>query len=394
MKIHNIQSYTKNELAGISADIHLLSGKTYTVFYEVEKKYAHLLSCDGTSFLAAMLPIGMLYKEDIEVDDSVSTKFMSHTKRIMKITESWNHGFHPIMLNVKKEQKDTKNGKFVGSFFSGGADSYYTYIKNRKKINSLVFVHGFDIKVSDFKLYSLVEKNIAKVADSEKVTLVKVRTNLREMYDHYIDWDLAHGFAIGSVALSLRNGFSSLYVSCGLPAKHQDHHSLTPDLDPLWSAEKMRMVHYGCNADKLLKLKVLAKFPIVMETLRVCWMNKSNAYNCCTCEKCMRNMIGLYVCDSLEKCKTFDKALDLEPLKKVSVRAYELKYYQAILDALDKKGDKTEVQKAIKACIVRNSMASAHKKTLLGSLRIQLRMIDKRYNKNRVYWFLANRGLV
>jgi hypothetical protein len=394
MKIQNVRYYTKSKFAGLSAEIVFTSGKTHQVFYEVEKQFADLLAHDASPFLAAMLPIGMLTKEDLEiVDSSISKKFLSHMEKIMEITKGWNHGFHPISIKTKTILSDRKKGKHVGSFFSGGADSYYTYIKNQNKIDRLIFVHGFDIKIHDTKLYNLVEKNITQVAKHQNIKLVKVKTNLREMYDQYIDWDLGHGFAIGSVALFLRSGFTSLFVSCGLPAKYQDHHSLTPDLDPLWSAEYMSMIHYGCHADKLLKLKTLARFPIAMQTLRVCWVNKNNAYNCSSCEKCMRNMLGLYACNSLEKCLTFKHTLDLDQLKKVWVRAYELKYYQAILDALDRKGDTSQVRQAVHECIVRNSKPRT-KKHIGAYVRTQLQLLDKKYNKNRVYWFLTNRGLL
>lgn len=393
MNITNIQHYHKNKTIGTSADIIFDTGKTQTLFFEVDEQFSEYIASDASAFLAAMLPIAMHTKEAVHVDGSVSERFMNQMATIMKIVTGWNHGFHPVQIRAKTTTPDTKKGIHTGSFFSGGADSYYTYIKHQKQIDSLIFVHGFDIKLSDTDLYALVEKNIRKIAQEKHLSVVNVRTNIREIYDQFLDWDLAHGFAVGSISLWVRNGFHSIYVSCGLPSKNNSHHSMTPDLDPLWSGEHMKVIHYGCHADKLLKLKELSRVPLVMETLRVCWVNKKNAYNCCSCEKCYRNMLGLYVCGSLKKSKTFQHDINLEGLKKTTVRTYELQYFQAILDALDANGDTSDVRLAV-AAVISNNTSPSLKKRILTALRSGLRTIDKKYNNNRLYWYLASKGLV
>jgi len=392
MKIYNIRSYRDGEKTGMSADIELrASTKKYTLFFEQTVENA--LAVDGTAFLAAMIPVGMFLKESIEVEGVVSTHFYKNIPAILETVTGWNKGFSPVKIEVSTLKKDTIKAKYTGCFFSGGADSYYTYLKNKKKITNLIFVHGFDIKIGDKDLYTKIENNIATIADSENVSLTRIKTNIREIYEEYFDWDLVHGFAVGSVALALRNQFSAIYVSCGLPTKHMDHHSMTPELDPLWSGDAMNIIHYGCSADKLAKLTFLSRFPIVMKTLRVCWVNTKNSYNCCRCEKCLRNMLGLYCADALHKCQTFNKSVDLNVLENTKVSLYVLKYFKAILNVLEEKNDKSPIRKSLEVFIVKNEHPTGREK-VIATIRMYARHIDKQYNHNRLYWFLARQGIV
>src|SRR5574337_867736 len=43
-------------------------------------------------------------------------------------------------------------GRKVAVFFSGGLDSFYTLLKRRNEIDSLVFIHGFDIPLENVAL--------------------------------------------------------------------------------------------------------------------------------------------------------------------------------------------------------------------------------------------------
>lgn len=393
MIIDRIHTYQGSGKFGLKARIIFRDGKTQEMYFEVEEKFCESLATDASPFLAAMLPIAMFRKENIEIDGEVSTRFKDNVPDIIQAVDTWNLGFSPISVAIKASKKDSKKSAHVGCFFSGGADSFYTYLRNKKKIDSLIFVHGFDIKVANKSLYDLVEKNISTIAETERVRLIMVKTNLRDIYDRYIDWNLAHGFAVGSVALLLRDGFSSIYVSCGLGEKNKQHYSMTPDVDPLYRGENAEVLHFGCSADKVDKLRELSRFPLAMQNLRVCWVNKNNSYNCSTCEKCLRNMLGLHLCDSLKKSQTFAHEIDTEVLRSIKAGPLQLKYFRPMLDAFDEKGDTTEVREALAALIRINSSPSIMQR-VFGQFRYWIRTIDTKYNQNRLYWYMAHRGIM
>lgn len=393
MKIANIKYSLKNNKARLSAQMILESGKVHDVFFEVHKKFKDFIAIDASPFIAASLGISMVKNESLNIHESVSEHLMKNTDEIMKQIISWGDEFNRIEIVADFLKKDLVRSKMVGCFFSGGVDSFYTFYRNKKKIKYLIFVHGFDIDVNDLNFYKSIERNIIKIAKKEKVRLIKVKTNIRETFEQYFDWNLSHEFAIGSVALFLSNGFKEIFASCGLPSKNTDHHYMTPELDVLWSSESMKLNHYGCDADKTSKLRLLSNYPLVMENLRVCWVNKKKDYNCCECEKCFRNMLSLYVSDSLEKCKTFDKGLDLAKLKKTRIMKYNLKYFVSILKELKLKGDNSEIRFALEECIKNNESPSLGQR-IYRKVRDFIRFLDKKYNSNRMYWFLAHRGLI
>lgn len=393
MKIKNIRYSLKNNTSTLSGQIILKSGKQHTIYFEVDKECKDFIAKDASPFLPAAMPIAMKKNEDIEIDGATSKALMTNTSEIMKILNSWDFGFDPVSINADVLKKDLRKPKNIGCFFSGGVDSFYTYLKNKSKINFLIFVHGFDIKVADVKLYNKIEKNIMKIAKKEKIKLIKVKTNIRETFEQYFDWDMSNEFALASVTLFLRNGFKEIYMSCGLPNKNTDHNYMIPDLDALWSTENMKINHYGCNADKIIKLRFLSNYKLVMENLRVCWVNKKKEYNCCECEKCFRNMLALYVSDSLEKCVTFKKKLDLDKLENIRVSEYVLKYFIAVLKALELKNDRSKVRFALEACIENNTFPKFQQRLYRNS-RDFIRFFDKKYNRNRLYWFLAQRDFI
>jgi hypothetical protein len=132
---------------------------------------------------------------------------------------------------------------------------------------------------------------------------------------------------------------------------------------------------------------------VVMENLRVCWLNRKGDYNCCECEKCFRNMIGLYICNSLSSCKTFDKPLSMNKLLSIRVSDYCLKYYIALHRALTSKKDKSDVTKSLAQFIELNQNPTIKEKVYWNT-RNYVRELDKRYNKNRLYWYLARKGVI
>ncbi|MDP3941872.1 MAG: hypothetical protein Q8Q49_06215, partial [bacterium] len=393
MKIDTIKYSLGRKKARLSGQITLKGGKTHEIYFEVDTEYKSLIAKDASPFLAASLAIAMKKHEDLEIDGDLSTKLMANTSRIMKIIQSWGFGYSTISIHAKSLKIDLEKSQNIGCFFSGGVDSFYTFLRNKHKIDSLIFVHGFDISVKDKRLYRKVEKNIEKIARKEKVRLVKVKTNIREMFEQYFDWDMSHAFALASVSLFLSQGFKEIYMSCGQVDDNAAHQYMSPEIDALWSTENMKIHHFGCDAGKISKLRFLSGFPVVMQNLRVCWVNKGNAYNCGGCEKCLRNMLALYVVDSLEKCTTFKAGINLSKLESIRANKYVLQYFIAAHKALRKKNNQSDITLALEKCIRNNQFPSLKQRTF-RDIRGFIRFIDNRYNSNRLYWYFTKANVI
>ncbi|MEN9407827.1 MAG: hypothetical protein RLZZ455_1043, partial [Candidatus Parcubacteria bacterium] len=85
--------------------------------------------------------------------------------------------------------------------------------------------------------------------------------------------------------------------------------------------------------------------------------------------------------------------IDTERLRNIKAGPLQLKYFLPLLDAFDEKGDTSEVREALATLIRVNSSPSIRQKAL-GQLRFWIRSIDTKYNQNRLYWYMAHKGIV
>lgn len=393
MKITRISTLTKNSKVRLSADLVLNRGKRQHIYFEIDKEFEKFISKSENPFIPVALAIAMSKGEDLEINGQCSRKVTSNIPNIMNILESWNAGFRNVSIHRQSFEKNGTRGAFVGCFFSGGVDSFYTYIKNKQDIDYLLFVHGFDIPARNSEFYRKIEKRIVQISEKENIKLIRVKTNLREVTEKYFYWDMAVEFALASVSLFLSRGFRELYMSCGLSEVGADHRFASPQLIRLWSTEHMYIHHFGCQQDKIGKFKFLSKSKIVMENVRVCWLNKFNQYNCCECEKCFRSMLALYASGLLEKCKSFNKPIDVSKLKNLNVDNSVLPYFIAVLKTLKKKDDRSPIRLALEECINRNLFPDPGQ-NLVRNLRYLVGIADKKFNSGRLYWYLAKRSYI
>ena len=104
----------------------------------------------GDAFLAAALLPAMLRGEPLEIEESapVSPKLLTEISQLQRIFHCWNPVFKIIEVIAKTAPAAARNDG-VASFFSGGVDSSYTFLKHKKDITHLVFIRGFDFDVKD-----------------------------------------------------------------------------------------------------------------------------------------------------------------------------------------------------------------------------------------------------
>jgi len=162
----------------------------------------------------------------------------------------------------------------TGCFFSGGLDSFYTYLKHESEIDTLVLVHGFDFWLDDHGLRQQVSDEMQGIARQLGKPLIEVETNLREFTDQFLDWGL-HSFGGGlpSVALLLSNQLDKLYVPSSESYAHLDPCGSHPMLDPLWSTERLEIIHDGCEPTRVEKAQRVAESDIALSHRGVCYQN-------------------------------------------------------------------------------------------------------------------------
>ena len=309
------------------------TGKPFLLRYLFPPGYERFISVEnGDPFLAALLLPAMKSHEPLEIAASISPKLDHSVDAIQRIYKSWDQTLSKVNIKapVCKASSSAHNHSRHALFFSCGVDSYYSLLKNlqnhpigKEAITDLVVVHGFDIAFGrrNTRMFDTLLANSKKVGREFHKNVLPVATNLRDFGDRFINWRaLYFGAFLASIGLALESVFDRVYVASAhsyAQIAQRDRAGMIegshPDLDPLWSTERVSFVHDGCEATRLEKIGFITKFPIALQTLRVCIIDSygGGLYNCGSCHKCLRTMIALHIIGALQKCSTLPNSIDL-----------------------------------------------------------------------------------
>jgi hypothetical protein len=279
-----------------------------------EGRYA---SADASAFAAALLLPSMKQGEDLIIKGSISRQLYQGMHEIMQEVLTWDIGLRPIKIQADELVPDPPRPPRSAAFFSGGVDSFYTYLKHQAdpaeadRISSFILVNGFDISRHNTRLWDLTLENIRSIAAADGVGLTVVRSNIQGLIEPILLWDYAHGGCLAAVGLFVRGGFGQIYIPSTHSAAEQIPWGSNLALDGHWSTESTAFVHDGTEATRLEKVTwQIARSPLALAHLRVCFENEPGAYNCGRCDKCLRTMVNLYVAGVLEQSGTFPHQVD------------------------------------------------------------------------------------
>ena len=312
----------------------------------------------------AFLTLGLLpcmkHGERIVVGGEVSPKLLESIRTLSYIYCSWHSSLQ--MVNLEKAapvKKIDKKEQRVGVFFSGGLDSFYTFLKHRDEITDLIFVHGFDISLDNNDLHEKATAMVRDIGAYFEKRVIEVKTNLRLSFiEQYVGWGImGHGPALTCIGHLLYPYFQRIYI-----ASSRSYQDLFPPwgshplLDPLWSSETLEFVHDGCEATRLQKVVSISKFDKALQSLRVCYENRDGTYNCGQCRKCLSTMIDLSIVGALDRCTTFKTDLDINKVSQMLVfdgvgGGYI--HLKASLEALEQRKGDRELYNALKLVLNR-----------------------------------------
>src|SRR5262249_28421985 len=208
-------------------------------------------------------------------------------QEIMQEVLEWDIGLRPIKIEAANLVLDPPRLERSASFFSGGVDSFYTYLKHKAdpviadRIDALILVNGFDINRHNLQLWDRVLDGIKSVARADNVELLVVRSNIQDLVEPILLWDYSHGGCLAAVGLFLRGAFHQIYIPSTHSVAEQIPWGSNLALDGHWSTESTTFVHDGTEATRLGKvISQIARSPLALAHLRVCFANENGAYNC------------------------------------------------------------------------------------------------------------------
>lgn len=357
-------------------------------YFTFEKKYKPFLKVDASPFASSLLIPSMKRGEDLVIDGAISESLYNGMHEIMELFLSWDMGLHPIKIIAKELTKDTAKPKVTASFFSGGVDSFYTFLKHKNDakdpLDHIILVNGFDIDPRNTDLWDATLSNVQKVATAEHAALIKVESNIRSLIDPILPWGYTHGGCLAAVGLCLRNGLKQVYVPSSCAYNQQIPWGTHMEADTHWGTEKLSFIHDGTEATRIEKIGwQIAKSPVALQHLRVCYMNEKDTFNCGVCEKCLRTMMNLAIAGALDSAKTFPAAIDVDRVAKIPIDEHCAHLHRENLVALHAQNLLPEVQNALLTSL--ENLSYDTETPLLERTAAQLRCLDHMYTRGNFF---------
>lgn len=119
----------------------------------------------GDPFVAAALLPAMVRGVALEVDSElpVSPRLLRGLAQFQAIHHSWNPVLKIIPVRASEAPAVQLHSRAM-SFFSGGVDSTFTFLKRKDEISHLVFIHGFDFYAHDSEAAAFSVEDISNLA--------------------------------------------------------------------------------------------------------------------------------------------------------------------------------------------------------------------------------------
>jgi hypothetical protein len=297
---------------------------SFILWYRFPPRCRPYLSPDnGDPFLAALLLPAMLMGERLSIAAGVSPRLLRRLPDLQAVYMRFDQRLKPVEVETATQSVSPPEepAAATGLFLSLGVDSFYSLLKNlrdhpadEETIDHLITIHGFDVShgVWDERFSPRMLANCERVARETGKTLLPVVTNLRPATREISWWSMSHGGALASVALALGGFLDRILIAASTTYDQLYPWGSHPVLDPLWSTERLTVVHDGCEMGRIDKVHFIAGSQLVLDTLRVC-----PYYNCGRCIKCLPTIIDLMQIGALERCATLPHEIDVARLRQM-----------------------------------------------------------------------------
>jgi hypothetical protein len=371
MRVASVELHEATKTNELSANVD-----GFRLFYQFPAEFVP--ATVGDVFLSAALLVAMRRGEALEIDAPCSHRLLDAASGpLQDVFTAW----YPQLsrVEVRADRADPPPPKQgVASFFSGGVDGSYTFLRHRAEITHLVSVQGIDVQVDNDELWSqIVEANRA-LAEDLGVTMVVARTNIRRFAKpRGVGWSMLNGAGLASIAhvLSLPRCYVAATHTYGELFPWGSH----PLSDGWWSGDAVEIVHDGPSS-RAEKVKFIAREPRILERLRVCWHDRG--YNCGVCEKCVRTRVALRLLGL--STPTLPPLEDVREVRQHKVwDESEESFFDDNLRLAERVGDREMsrvLRSAVRSYRVRRALAVLDENVLGGTLhRLKSRLLRARH---------------
>jgi len=325
LRVEDIRHSHDRDAARASARLSIGSTQ-HDVWFRVSRAP---IASRADAWLCATLIPAMKLGAALQIDGAVGPRLLASSSSVQDIMAMWSPRCRRVSIRADRSDVEPRTApRPAACFFSGGVDSFYTLLKHRDAIDTLIFVHGHDTPLDERDRLAAISQRIHAAARELGKSAIDVETNLRDFSERYATWAPEYfGSFLGSIAALLAPQFATIYIPASCDYNQLDPFGSHPLLDPLWSTDEMTIVHDGCEATRFQRVARIAASDVALRYLRVCLRDRGPIENCARCEKCLRTMVSLRILGALDHCRTFAHPLDLARVARVDTSSDETRSY-------------------------------------------------------------------
>jgi hypothetical protein len=293
------------------------------VEYEVDPEF---VGAAPEVFAAAMLLPAMRAGEALRIDAPISPRLAVMLPRIRDVFHTWWPDLSRIDIDLTPAAAGAPAPPpdRAATFFSGGVDSFYTFLKHHRGHGTLpapmthvIFMRGTETRLERQRGVDETEKGVREMAARMGAQLIVGETNFRSVLqgpEQTLSWERHYyGSALAAIALGLSPGLAFICIPAGYSYNHLLAFGSTPLVDEMFSTERLLVLHDGAEANRAMKVGRIVEWDrdLVAQHLRVCLENRGGASNCGRCKKCVRTAVPLRVLGVWNDAALFtDKSTD------------------------------------------------------------------------------------
>jgi len=303
---------------------------TEVIGFDVPRKHARALSTSGNPFLSVLLPWAMTRGETLHLAEPVDALLLERAHALMAVWSGWYaERLRPIAIECPVDHGHQRAPGRTGLLFSGGVDSFHSLLRHqpegtaihRRPIGALVTIWGFDIPLDAATAFQRLADRMQRLAETLGVDWVPIASNVRNSRWQETNWGLlGQGPALAAIGHALEGDLDHLMIPASLGFGSPRHWGTHPLVDPLLGSSRLSVDDDGALEGRMEKLAIIARSPLALGELRVCWMG-GNDRNCGKCEKCLRTLTALELLGSRHEAVTFPPdAWSLEALASLRYR--------------------------------------------------------------------------
>ncbi len=250
----------------------------------------------------ALLFHAMRQGHDLHVAGPVSRVLLANLEELQVFWTVARPGrYRQVRLTADEEVEPARPaGNKAVLAYSGGMDANFSLLQHlfghlgrrARSVVAAVLIHGFDLRLSQQAEFAATAQRATNILDSFKIPLTLVETDWRSVA--CADWEMEHGAGFAACL-----GQFSGVASAALIASGEDYSSIVmpwgfgPVVNPLLGFGDFDFLLDGCSHSRSEKAALIARYPDIKDSLRVCWENaQPDGGNCGRCEKCLRSKMN------------------------------------------------------------------------------------------------------